>query len=107
MFDEAARRPHMGPQDLDLLHSLSASHLMFGQYRKAADLLRLALWLDEDCARTIELSAYAAFQAGDYEATLSAIERCERAGGRLSRELLEFRRLTICRLRNGNGAHMA
>ncbi len=85
--------PEKTPQDLDILHSLASMHVLYGQHDKAIALLRLAVSLDPENAKTTTLIAYAALRHGDLEAAAEAIEHLERIGAVIPRELQARRRL--------------
>jgi Flp pilus assembly protein TadD len=95
MFHAKTPLPERRPQDLDILHSLASAHLLFGQYGKAISLLRLALWLDPDSAKTLELMAHASLRAGDPDTAVRAVKHLESIGAVVPKELQVRRRLAI------------
>ncbi|WP_299507344.1 hypothetical protein [uncultured Roseobacter sp.] len=81
------------PQDILIIQSVAAAHLLFGQYDKAMVLLKLAQWLEPECPKTLELAAYCAFCAGNSKAGISAVEKLEKQSALVSKELRVRRRV--------------
>lgn len=88
--------------DVEAIHSLAASYLLFDRNKDALSLIKLALWIEPDHPKAIELLVHGSFKTGDFGTTIKAAERLNSIISTMPFDALRYWRLAKLKVRRIN-----
>lgn len=88
--------------DVEAIHSLAASYMLFENNKDSLSLIRLALWIEPDHPRAVELLVHGSFKTGDFATTIKAAELLKTIVSKMPFDALRYWRLAELMMRKSN-----